>query len=758
MQRNMLRLILLWSIALTCWSQTFPGAASADRVLEQAIHEGRIPGAVLIVGHQGKVIYRKAYGARALEPKREEMTLDTIFDCASLTKVVATTSSMMKLFEEGKVHMNDHVTDYLPEFQAGKSDITIRDLMTHFSGLRPDLDLQPPWQGYETGVNLALKDLPAGPPEKKFVYSDINFLLIGEIVHRVSGHALNDFARQTVFEPLGMQDTMFLPPPSLLPRIAPTEKLKTGEVLRGLVDDPTARYMGGVAGDAGMFSTADDLAQFCQMMLNRGEYGGKRLFSPLAIDKFTSSQSPAGQTVQRGYGWDIDSPFSGNRGELFPAGESYGHTGYTGTSIWIDPGSQTYVVLLTNSVHPVVKKAITPLRKSIATIVAASVGYEPAPRSQVMTGIDVLELENFQSLKGKNIGLITNQTGIDRQGRRTLDVMLAAGVTVSAVYSPEHGIAGKLDHPDVGNSVDATTGLKVNSLFRGDNRPAPNQFHGMDAVVFDIADVGARFYTYTTTMAYAMEECAKEKIPFILLDRPNPITGLHVEGPMLDPKLFSFVGYFPMPVRHGMTLGELARLFNGVNHIGADLRVVEMTNWQRSQWFDATGLPWVNPSPNIRSLNAATLYPALAMGEYLPNLSVGRGTDKPFEHIGAPFIDGVELAQYLNGRGIPGIRVYPEQFEPDKGTVLAGKKLGGVAFVVTNRNIYDSSRLGLEVLAALQHFYTGKLGIAVNARLIGSLDVIAALERGDDPKQILSSEKAARDLFLVIREPYLIYH
>ncbi len=752
-------MILLTCVALSCCAETFSGAADVDRTIQQAITDGKIPGAVLIVGHHGHIIYRKAYGSRALEPKREEMTLDTIFDCASLTKVVATTSSMMKLFEQGKVHMNDKVTDYLPEFQAGKSDITIRDLMTHFSGLRPDLDLQPPWHGYETGVTLALKDLPAGPPEKKFVYSDINFILTGEIVHRVSGHALNDFAKETVFDPLGMHDTMFLPPSSLQARIAPTEKLKTGEILRGEVDDPTARYMGGVAGDAGMFSTGDDLARFCQMMLNRGEFEGKRLFSPMTIDNFTSPHSPAGQTALRGFGWDIDSSLSGNRGELFPAGESYGHTGYTGTSIWIDPGSQTFVVLLTNSVHPAVKKPITPLRKSVATIVAAAVGYDPGPSQPgVMTGIDVLEEQKFAPLAGKRVGLITNHTGVDRQGRRTVDMMLAAGIKIGGLYSPEHGIAGKEDKENIANSTDAATGLKVTSLFRANNRPAPHQFQGLDAVVFDIADAGARFYTYMTTMAYAMEECARDKVPFIVLDRPNPITGLHVEGPLMDPQNFSFVGYFAMPVRHGMTMGEMAKMFNAENHIGANLTVVEMVNWRRGDWFDSTGLPWISPSPNLRSLNAATLYPALALAEYSTNLSVGRGTNTPFEHIGAPFINGTELSAYLNERRIPGVRTYAEDFEPSAGAKLGGKKLGGVAFVVTNRNTYDSGRLGIEVLSALQHLYPGKINLATSLKLIGSQDTIQKIERGDDPKDILKSEQPGRDSFLTIRERYLLYH
>jgi CubicO group peptidase (beta-lactamase class C family) len=346
-------------LCATASAQTFHGADDLDAAINQAIREDKIPGAVLLVGHRGAVVYRKAYGSRALVPAREPMTVDTIFDIASLTKIVATTSALMKLYEEGRFRLDDPVTAYLPEFQGGASPITIRELVTHFSGLRPDLDLEPPWTGYETGIHKALTDKPATPPETKFTYSDINFILLGEMVHSLSGLPENEYVKQILFDPLGMKETGYLPGATLKPRIAPTETLPDGQILRGRVDDPTARYMGGVAGHAGVFSTADDLGKFCQMILN----GGDGLFSPATIQKFTEPQTSLTQPILRGIGWDIQSPYSGPRGELFPVG-SFGHTGFTGTSIWIDPASQTYVVLLTNSVHPKQRKAITPLRTS----------------------------------------------------------------------------------------------------------------------------------------------------------------------------------------------------------------------------------------------------------------------------------------------------------------------------------------------------------------------------------------------------------
>ena len=741
-------------------AQGWPGGPALDDAINQAVTQSRIPGAVVLVGHRGEIVYRKAYGSRALLPEKEPMTMDTIFDCASLTKVVATTSSIMRLFEDGKIRLADKVTDYLPEFQNGSSDLTVRDLMIHFSGLRPDVDLVPEWSGYQTGIDKALHDKPAGAAETKFVYSDINFLLLGEIVRRVGGEALPDFARDHVFAPLGMSETRFQPPAILRPRIAPTEKLPSGEILRGTVHDPTARFMGGVAGHAGLFSTADDLAKFCQMMLNLGTgANGQRLFSPATILKFTSSQTPLGQPVLRGLGWDIDSPLSGNRGELFPVGTSYGHTGFTGTSLWLDPGSETYVILLANSVHPSRGKSLTSLRSRVATLVAAQVGAgaSPVPILPTLTGLDVWEAQGFKALAGKRVGLITNHTGIDRNNNRNIDRMRAAGVNLTAIFSPEHGFLGLEDQPDVASSKDSATGIRVWSLYEGKNRrPSAEVLRSVDVLVFDIADVGARYYTYVSTMAYTLEEAAKAKIPFYVLDRPNPITGTHVEGPMIDRDQLSFVGYFPLPVRHGMTVGELALMFNAENHLRANLTVVQAEGWRREEWFDETGLPWVNPSPNMRTLNAALLYPAIGLLEYSKNYSVGRGTDSPFEMVGAKFIRGSDLCRELTSRFIPGFRCYPVSFQPTA-SMLSGKLVEGIRLEVTNRNQFDSGKLGVELMSALQKLYPGRIDFAANKRLIGDSDLIREIEQRQSSTQILKRQAEALKMFRAMRNKYLLY-
>ncbi len=748
-----------------------------DAIVNDAIQTNLIPGAVVFIGRNGHVTYRKAYGSRVLVPQREPMTLDTIFDAASLTKVVATTPSIMRLFERGKIRLNDPVTKYLPEFQGGKSEITVRLLMTHFSGLPPDLALVPRWSGYETGIRKALTVTPVAPPGVRFLYSDINFNLLAEIVRRVSGDPLPKFAHDQIYGPLHMTDSGFQPAPALRSRIAPTEiDLDTGQPMRGVVDDPTARYMGGVAGDAGLFTTAEDLAKYASMILGMGAYGGVRVFDPATIKKFTEPASPADQPILRALGFDMDSAFSSNRGELYPIG-SFGHTGYTGTSLWMDPTTSSFVIIMTNVVHPKHGNLLSSFRSRIATVVAghygmtmpntvALTGYEEtligvhrtiARNGQTQTGLDVLEQQGFAPLKGKRVGLITNQTGIDRQGSRNVDQMLAAGVKVVKLFSPEHGITGTEDRENIGNSRDAKTGLAVTSLYRGSDRTLkPEQLQGMDAVVFDIQDVGARFYTYSCTMLYALEGAAHAGKPFYVLDRPNPITGVRVEGPVLEQTLRSFTGCLDMPIRHGMTFGELALMANREGNWGADLHVVKMINWQRGDWLDSTGLTWVNPSPNMRSLNAALLYPGIAMLEANTNYSVGRGTDAPFEQVGADWMQGAELARALNQRYIPGVRVYPTRCHPIESN-FAGKDIEGVRFVITDREAFDSTRLGIELATALAKLYPGKIDFEKCRFLIGNRKVVDSLKRADDADSITAEAQSEASDFDARRKPFLLY-
>jgi uncharacterized protein YbbC (DUF1343 family) len=398
-----------------------------------------------------------------------------------------------------------------------------------------------------------------------------------------------------------------------------------------------------------------------------------------------------------------------------------------------------------------------------ALIIAASIAMPATPQTyrnaETLTGLDVLVRDGFAPLRGKNVGLITNQTGVDREGRRGIDLMVAAGVKLTALFAPEHGFAGALDEGNLKDTKDPATGITVYSLYGQTLRPKPEMLRNLDALVFDIADVGVRFYTYETTMAYALEEAAKARVPYYVLDRPNPITGTRVEGPPLDADNVSFVGYLPrMPARHGLTMGELANLFNGEKKLGADLRVIKMEEWRRGDWFDSTGQPWINPSPNMRSLKAAILYPGVCLVEYAPNLSVGRGTDSPFEQIGADFINGRQLAGYLNTRRLAGLRFYPTSFTPTDSR-FKGIRIEGVRIEITEREKVQSVRLGLELACALQKLYPNKIDWAAGGakRLFGSTKAVAMVQTGEPPERIEAFYEKPLQSFKALRKKYLLY-
>ena len=762
---------------------------AVDSVIEQAIADGNIPGAVLVVGHNGKVVYQKAYGHRSLEPRREVMTLDTIFDLASLTKVIATTTSVMQLVELGKVRLNDPVEKYIPEFaQNGKDDITVRQLLTHYSGLAPDLDLGTQWEGKQTAYQLACVMPPETTPGSGFVYSDINFILLGELVEKVSGETLDVYTMKHIFTPLKMTHTRFLPPAAWRTKIAPTQYDEQDKMLHGIVHDPTARRMGGVAGHAGLFSTGDDLAKFARALLD----GGDGILSSEAVIKMTSPQTPPSAPILRGFGWDIDSPFSSNRGDLLPVG-SYGHTGFTGTSLWIDPTTHSYIILLTNSVHPRGKGNAIGLRVKVATEVTAALNLTPdekealrwksitgyneafsagrrmnARNGTVKNGIDVLEEHGFDLLKPsagaapeakRHIGLVTNQTGVDAIGLRTIDVLAhAPGVSLDAIFSPEHGVTGTVDTTDINNSKDAATGVPVYSVYGGSDaarRPSIDVLKNLDAVVFDIQDAGVRYYTYETTLGYFLEAAAKAGIEMIVLDRPNPVTGSFVQGPPADAGHESFTNYWTLPVRHGMTMGELAKMFNAERGINAKLTVIPMDGWQRGDWFDSTGLEWVNPSPNLRSVTAAALYPGVGLIEGT-NVSVGRGTDSPFELLGAPWMKSKELAAHLNARGIAGVRFVPISFTPTSSN-YKDQVCQGVNIVLTDRNGFDAPELGIELAAALHKLYPADFKIEKMQGLLVNQAAYDGLMAGQDPRRIAQDWMDELAKFGKVREKYLIY-
>jgi uncharacterized protein YbbC (DUF1343 family)/CubicO group peptidase (beta-lactamase class C family) len=730
-----------------------------DTAINQAIQDQKLPGGVFHLERNG-VVYEKAYGNRALVPRLERMTRDTIFDAASITKAVATAPAIWLLIQRGKIGLDDPAQKYVPEFP--QTDITIRHLLTHTSGLRPDLDLKEPWFGYETAMRLIMQEQPINRPGYIFRYSDINFELLGEIVQRVSGESLDVFCEREIFEPLGMGDTRFRsvragfsrPAPTKVgahteARIAPTE-LVDGTMLRGVVHDPTARRMGGVAGHAGLFTTVGDLSKYARMLLR----GGSPLFKPEIVNMMTTVQSPPNVAVRRAGGFDFDSGYSRPRGDVFPIG-SYGHTGFTGGFFWIDPYSKTFYIFLSNRVHPNGKGNVLALQRTLGTLAGRAVGYfKPVPRridwimggADASNGIDVLIAQRFEPLRGMRIGLITNQTGIDRAGNPTIDLLRSApGVTLASIFSPEHGIAGVLDS-SVEDTTDPSSGLPIYSLYGGTRRPRPEQVANVDALVFDIQDIGARFYTYISTMGLAMEDAAEMKKKFIVLDRVNPIGGVAFEGPLLRGET-NFVGWHPLVIRHGMTVGELAKMFRDERHIDVDLTVIPVRGWSRDQWQDEAGLPWINTSPNMRSLTEAALYPGIGILETA--ISVGRGTATPFEVIGAPYIDGHRLVRELPS--LAGVTFTPVRFTPDA-SMFAGKECGGVRMTVTDRKALRPVSMGVTIAAVLHRLYPNDFDVDKLERLVRDPRTLDAIRAGQSIDW--SADEAE---FAARRAKYLLY-
>ena len=403
---------------------------------------------------------------------------------------------------------------------------------------------------------------------------------------------------------------------------------------------------------------------------------------------------------------------------------------------------------------------LTPVALFLSMFCLSPLHARPVPKrsghaARVQVGLDVLEAEKFAPLRGKHVGLITNHTGADGQGRRNIDVLAKApGVTLVALFSPEHGLAGRADEK-VGSTKDPMTSLPVYSLYGDTRRPTDEMLKGIDALVFDIQDAGVRFYTYTVTMAYCMEEAAKRKISFFVLDRPNPMGGEIVEGPMLDPDKTSFVAYFPVPVRYGLTIGELAQFFNEENHIGADLHVIAMRNWHRNYFFESTGIKWIPPSPALRTTKGSVIYPGI---EILQNsgVSVGRGTQAPFEQFGAPWMIGEAVAAALNERHLPGLRFTAKDFIPIGGP-HSGERCGGVSILVTDRFTARTMRLGLEIAEILQRLYPKDFDTDKLVGLLGNADTVQQVKDGVAPEKIVASWSDALKAFDLTRRKYFLY-
>ena len=713
-----------------------------------------------MVARDGRKVFHEAFGFREVSPRRQAMRTDTIFDLASLTKPCATALALMLLSDSRKLALNDLVSKWLPAFfTGGKDKIRIIDLATHTGGLN-DVGLygpgiSPRGRG-EILETLWLKKSFAAPGEA-YLYADINYIALGFVIEAAARCGLAEFFAREIAGPLAMKDSGFNPSLGKVARAAATEKAD-GRMLRGVVHDPRARVMGGVAGHAGLFGTAQDVLAVPLMLLNSGRAGGRRFLSAAAASSMTRMRTRAGLRP-RGIGWDGDPTGLGPRGSLFTLG-GFGHTGFTGTSVWTDPLTRTVVVLLTNRVHPDGKGSADPLRRRVAETVALGITGRRScvsfhRRARVLTGADVLAQGGFKSLRGAKVGLVTNLSAVNSGGRSTLALLAQAkGVELKAVFAPEHGIEVRLEG-DVPAGRFGKRRIPVHSLYGATRRPAPEHLKELDALLVDLPDIGVRFYTYPATTAHCMEEAAVAGLKVIVLDRPNPLSGGGIEGPVLPELRFSFIGYAAVTVRHGMTLGELARLMNAEHRIGADLEVVRARGWRRDMWFDETRLPWVNPSPNIRTLTQAILYPALGLLE-ATNLSVGRGTDAPFEKFGAPWLAGEEAAARLNGLALPGVAFYPVSFTPS-GWVHQGKECGGVGLYLADRRAFRPVLTGIAIAQVIMGLHPDEYDPEGLDTMIGCGEARAALLRGACAREIAAGWKRDESEFSKRRRKFLLY-
>jgi uncharacterized protein YbbC (DUF1343 family) len=663
--------------------------APIDAVVQTAIEAAKMPGCVIVVGRHDDILFERAYGSRSLLPERTPMTVDTVFDIASLTKPVATATSIMILVDRGKVNLDARASTYIPEL-AKLPPFTVRQLLIHTAGL-PSVTPMSDWSTDRADVMRRIGSLTLkAQPGERFNYSDVGFVVLQEIVERVSGHPLATFAAEEIYGPLGMKDTGFLPPPEIRVRAAPTEQ-RDGGFMIGEVHDPRAFALGGISGNAGVFSTARDLSRYARAMLSKGVLEDHRLFGEKTFERFIARQETS--KGGRALGWDLDSSFATHRSSLLSA-KAFGHGGYTGTAMWIDPERDLFIVFLSNRVHPDGKGAVNPLVAEIATLAIAS--------SEVKTGIDVLRAESFERLRGAKIALVTNTSAKAKDGTPTVDVLRAApGITLGAVFTPEHGLSGDREGVIADTSYD---GIPVHSLYGERFTPASESLAGIDTVVFDLQDVGMRFYTYASTMKRAMKVAAERNIRFVVLDRPNPIGGVDVQGPVLaETDVKGFVNHHPLPLRHGMTMGELARLFASDDKLALKLDVVKMVGWRRKDTFERTGLSWSAPSPNLRSIRSVALYPAIGMLEST-NVSVGRGTDMPFEIVAAPWMDGALLAKKLEASGIAGVTFEATEVTP-KSSVHANKKCRGIRIKVSDPTHFEPIRTAIAIALALREVH-----------------------------------------------------
>lgn len=626
--------------------------ARIRRALHDAVDQSRAPGAVLYVGDLDTEHFFEATGSRQLFPYTRALRRDTLFDLASLTKVIATATAVMKLRDAGKFQLTDSIADHvpIPEFRA----MTIENLLTHTAGLVAHKRYFETETTVDGMLNRFAKEGIETPPNIRHEYSDAGFMLLGKLVELSARDTLDAYCTREIFEPLGMTRTAFRPPEAWRGNCAATEDDPwRGRLLVGEVHDENAAAVGGVSGQAGVFSTAEDIALFCRSLL-RGE-----VLPAATVDEMLRFDRMPVYPWQ-GLAWELD-PWSSKKSGFLPSRAAFGHTGFVGTSLWMDRASGLFVILLSNTVHPTrINRGSETLRRVIHQAVAEE--FFPTT-SNTHTGLDRLIRENYRAIEGKRIALLTNHSAVDERGKHILDTLVyAKDTTLKTIYTPEHGLHGQAE---AGEKVAGqTASVPVVSLYGEKKEPSREELKGVDLFVVDLQDVGARFYTYPATMRACLAACAAARVPVLVLDRPNPLGGSVVEGPIAM-ETNSLVSAAAVPIRHGMTLGELAMWFQRYDPKvrGLNLRVNWLDNWPPARLFGACALPWVPPSPNLPTPNTALLYAGMCLFEGT-NLNEGRGTDTPFGIVGAPWLNAQAVVDRVSAADCEGAELEAVYYVP----------------------------------------------------------------------------------------------
>ncbi|HDR8957533.1 serine hydrolase [Burkholderia vietnamiensis] len=765
--------------AADAWAQADAPAASQqaaaiDAAIAAEIADGHLAGAVVVTGDADGARVRVARGARVTGEQAEPMTADTVFDLASLTKPVATAVAIMQLAERGMLGLDMPAAHYWPAFGTNeKVGITIRQLLAHVSGLPAGVSSARALRSRAAVLADIVAMAPVATPGTRVRYSDVNYVVLGEIVRRVSHRPLDAWCAEHVFGPLGMTSATFRPAAPLSARVAPTV-VRDGRLLRGRVHDPVAAALGGVAGNAGLFASADDLARFARMLLNGGTLGATRVLSARSVAELETPLPADTPSELHTPGWAVGPPLVANRYRLPPVG-ALQHLGYTGTALWIDPVTRRFAIVLTSRLYPDETGTAMPLRALVVGIVssaaapvtpaqiaarvppmadALAAAVRPPPsRGPVLAGIDVLAASGYAAVAGKRIALVTNRSGFDRFGRRTADLLAhAPGARLVALFAPEHGLGTDVDDT-FGDSVDAATGAVVHSLYGERRTIAPALLADVDVLVVDLQDAGVRFFTYLATLGYALEAGAAAYRPVIVLDRPDPLGADAFGGPVADAGPSTFTRYYALPLAPGMTIGELARLFNDRLQIGATLSVVPLANYARTMRFDDTGLGWLPPSPNLRDTAALSLYPETGLVEGAA-VSVGRGTATPFGVVGAPWIDARSVADDLRAMRLAAT-FSPVRFVPTEGP-YRGRLCEGVR-IERLPGATRPGEIGLALALVLHRRYPARFRIDAIRASVGSREVADMLEAGrslDDIEALVAAQNAA---FAPERAAFLLY-